>query len=80
MTAAPHHYNQPVSRHSACPPGRLVPGLGLNATGMALLEVGLLSGFVLPPDGIQIDDLVRKVETKAGKVIVYLDSVRSWSL
>lgn len=45
---------------------------------MAILEVGLLSGFVLPPDGIQTDDVVRKVEALPGKVIVYLDSVRGW--
>ncbi|XP_029705401.1 CD109 antigen [Takifugu rubripes] len=53
----------------------LVKGLSLNATGMALMEVGLLSGFVLSPDGIQINDIVKKVETMPGKVIVYLDSV-----
>lgn len=61
-------------------PCSLVPGLGLNATGMAIMEVGLLSGFILPPDGIQTDQLVRKVETLPGKVIVYLDSVRCWTL
>uniref|UniRef100_H3CZE0 CD109 molecule n=1 Tax=Tetraodon nigroviridis TaxID=99883 RepID=H3CZE0_TETNG len=53
----------------------LVQGLALSATGMAIVEAGLLSGFVLPPDGIQTDDVVRKVETPPGKVIVYLDSV-----
>lgn len=46
---------------------------------MAIMEVGLLSGFVLSPDGIQTDSVVRKVETLPGKVIVYLDSVRFWS-
>lgn len=44
------------------------------------MEVGLLSGFVLPPDGIQTDDLVRKVEALPGKVALYLDSVRFWTL
>ncbi|XP_056260669.1 CD109 antigen [Seriola aureovittata] len=49
--------------------------LGLNATGMAILEVGVLSGFSLPPDGVQTDGVVRKVETRPGSVILYLDSV-----
>uniref|UniRef100_A0A3B4UE28 CD109 molecule n=1 Tax=Seriola dumerili TaxID=41447 RepID=A0A3B4UE28_SERDU len=49
--------------------------LGLNATGMAILEVGVLSGFSLPPDGVQTDRVVRKVETRPGSVILYLDSV-----
>lgn len=56
----------------------LVKGLSLNATGMALMEVGLLSGFVLSPDGIPANDIVKKVETLPGKVIVYLDSVSLW--
>lgn len=46
---------------------------------MAVVEVGLLSGFVLEPHGLHTDDWVRKVETSPGKVIVYLDSVRFWS-
>uniref|UniRef100_A0A8D3A5V8 CD109 molecule n=1 Tax=Scophthalmus maximus TaxID=52904 RepID=A0A8D3A5V8_SCOMX len=49
--------------------------LGLDATGMAVLEVGLLSGFSLAPDGIQTNDMVKKVETHPGKVVLYLDSV-----
>lgn len=53
----------------------LSEGLGLNATGMAIMEVGLLSGFSLPPDGLQTDGVVKKVETQPGKVILYLDSV-----
>lgn len=51
-------------------------GLGLNATGMAIVEVGLLSGFAVPADQIETDDIVKNVETAPGKVIVYLDSVR----
>lgn len=39
------------------------------------MEVGLLSGFSLPPDGLQTDGVVKKVETQPGKVILYLDSV-----
>lgn len=58
----------------------LVGGLAVNATGMALVEVGLLSGFALLPDGIQTDDIVKKVEALPGKVALYLDSVRLWTL
>lgn len=53
----------------------LSQGLGLNATGMAIMEVGLLSGFSLSPDGVPTDRVVRKVETPPGKVVLYLDSV-----
>uniref|UniRef100_A0A3B4UHS9 CD109 molecule n=1 Tax=Seriola dumerili TaxID=41447 RepID=A0A3B4UHS9_SERDU len=38
-------------------------------------KVGVLSGFSLPPDGVQTDRVVRKVETRPGSVILYLDSV-----
>ncbi|KAM9840307.1 CD109 antigen [Aulostomus maculatus] len=53
----------------------LSEGLGLDATGMAIIEVGLLSGFSLAPTGIQAEGVLRKVETQPGKVILYLDSV-----
>ncbi|XP_029281676.1 LOW QUALITY PROTEIN: CD109 antigen [Cottoperca gobio] len=49
--------------------------LGLNATGMAVMEVGLLSGFSLQQDAINTDEVVKKVETAPGKVVLYLDSV-----
>lgn len=42
---------------------------------MAIMEVGLLSGFSLMPDGVQTGDVVKKVETQPGKVVLYLDSV-----
>ncbi|XP_041951100.1 CD109 antigen isoform X1 [Alosa sapidissima] len=58
----------------------LYEGLGLNRTGMAILEVGLLSGFVLAQDSLQTDHLVRKVETQPGKVILYLDSISTEEL
>ncbi|XP_061609480.1 CD109 antigen isoform X1 [Phyllopteryx taeniolatus] len=48
---------------------------GPNATGMALAEVGLLSGFSLRPDAVRLDDVVKKVEAQPGKVVVYLDSI-----
>lgn len=67
-------------REEPAPPvSSLLQGLGLNATGMAILEVGLLSGFALAPDGIRTDGVVRKVEAPPGKVVVYLDSVRGRS-
>ncbi|XP_035986277.1 CD109 antigen [Fundulus heteroclitus] len=49
--------------------------LGLNETGMVLMEVGLLSGFALHPDLVKLDGAVKKVETQLGKVVLYLDSV-----
>ncbi|XP_047243439.1 CD109 antigen isoform X2 [Girardinichthys multiradiatus] len=49
--------------------------LGLNMTGMVLMEASLLSGFSLRPDLIIQDGVVKKVETQPGKVILYLDSV-----
>ncbi len=49
--------------------------LGLNATGMVTMEAGLLSSFSLPPDGVQTDSVIMRVETQLGKVILYLDSV-----
>ena len=50
--------------------------LGLNATGMAILEVGLLSGFTVAPGAIRTDEVIRAVEMQQGKVVLYLDSVR----
>lgn len=50
-------------------------GLGLNATGMAVMEVGLLSGLSLAPDDLLTHEAVKKVETLPGKVVFYLDSV-----
>ncbi|XP_015234471.1 PREDICTED: CD109 antigen-like [Cyprinodon variegatus] len=49
--------------------------LDLNETGMVLMEVGLLSGFSLRPDLIELDGALKKVETQPGKVVLYLDSV-----
>uniref|UniRef100_UPI0037E8B219 CD109 antigen n=1 Tax=Semicossyphus pulcher TaxID=241346 RepID=UPI0037E8B219 len=49
--------------------------LDLTATGMAIIEVGLLSGFSLAPQGVPTNDVIKKMETQPGKVILYLDSV-----
>ncbi|KAM6906749.1 CD109 antigen [Lycodopsis pacificus] len=53
----------------------LSEAVGLNATGMVIVEAGLLSGFSLPPDGMPTNGVVKKVETKPGKVVLYLASV-----
>ncbi|KAG9336131.1 hypothetical protein JZ751_002478 [Albula glossodonta] len=50
-------------------------GQPINQTGMALVQVGMLSGLSLVEDGIDINDIVRNVETPPGEVILYLDSV-----
>lgn len=46
-----------------------------SRSGMALIEVGLLSGFSLSPSFMLHDDLIKKVEKEEGKVHLYLDSV-----
>ncbi|XP_056151328.1 CD109 antigen-like [Lampris incognitus] len=53
---------------------RLLDNQGLSQTGMAMLDVGMLSGFVLAPEAAPMD-LIRKVEASPGKVSLYLDSV-----
>ncbi|KAA0708243.1 TGF-beta-1-binding protein [Triplophysa tibetana] len=55
----------------------LRPGQGLNQTGMAILDVGLLTGFSLNQDTIQTDDVVRRIETPPGRVILYLSEVNT---
>uniref|UniRef100_A0A3Q2E7E9 CD109 molecule n=1 Tax=Cyprinodon variegatus TaxID=28743 RepID=A0A3Q2E7E9_CYPVA len=47
----------------------------LHVCRMVLMEVGLLSGFSLRPDLIELDGALKKVETQPGKVVLYLDSV-----
>uniref|UniRef100_A0A3Q3LTU4 CD109 molecule n=1 Tax=Mastacembelus armatus TaxID=205130 RepID=A0A3Q3LTU4_9TELE len=46
-------------------------------TGMAIVDVGMLSGFSLSPEAAATTDLIRKVEILPEKVILYLDSVSS---
>ncbi|XP_056620447.1 CD109 antigen isoform X2 [Triplophysa dalaica] len=55
----------------------LRPGQGLNQTGMAILDVGLLTGFTLNQDTMQTDDVVRRIETPPGRVILYLSEVNT---
>uniref|UniRef100_A0A673AWU6 CD109 molecule n=1 Tax=Sphaeramia orbicularis TaxID=375764 RepID=A0A673AWU6_9TELE len=70
-------YTQPTAKTGRSQPEftALVQGLGLDATGMAIMEVGLLSGFRLSDHKHMLEQGVRKVETQPGKVILYLDSV-----
>ncbi|XP_008065500.1 CD109 antigen [Carlito syrichta] len=49
--------------------------LGPARSGMALMEVGLLSGFTVPSGAIPLSKTVRKVEHDHGKLSLYLDSV-----
>ncbi|KAG8013590.1 hypothetical protein GBF38_022041, partial [Nibea albiflora] len=44
-------------------------------TGMAILEVGMLSGYSLSPGATTPTDLIRKVEVEPEKVSLYLDSL-----
>ncbi|XP_063297811.1 CD109 antigen-like [Pelobates fuscus] len=47
-----------------------------NESGMALLDVGFLSGFSLDPKGIPLHGSLKMVETKEEKVYLYFDSVK----
>lgn len=49
--------------------------LGPARSGMALMEVNLLSGFTVPTDAIPLNEIVKKVEHDHGKLNLYLDSV-----
>lgn len=49
--------------------------LGPDRSGMALMEVNLLSGFAVPSDTISLSETVKKVEYDHGKLNLYLDSV-----
>ncbi|XP_067844534.1 CD109 antigen [Heptranchias perlo] len=52
---------------------RFLGGENSSSAGMVLMEVGMLSGFVPETDGIQTNDLIKKVEFEAGKVNLYFD-------
>uniref|UniRef100_A0A8C3W7F6 CD109 molecule n=1 Tax=Catagonus wagneri TaxID=51154 RepID=A0A8C3W7F6_9CETA len=49
--------------------------LGPARSGMALMEVNLLSGFTVPSDGLALSETLKKVEHDHGKLSLYLDSV-----
>ncbi|XP_062379555.1 CD109 antigen-like [Sardina pilchardus] len=54
---------------------KLLDSQSINQTGMALLDVQILSGFTLRPNGIETNDLVKSVEPHPGRVALYLDSL-----
>ncbi|XP_067558865.1 CD109 antigen isoform X3 [Pseudorca crassidens] len=49
--------------------------LGPGRSGMALMEINLLSGFTVSSDAISLSETVKKVEHDHGKLNLYLDSV-----
>lgn len=49
--------------------------LGPARSGMALMEVNLLSGFTVPSDSLPLSEMLKKVEYDVGKLNLYLDSV-----
>ncbi|XP_008275105.1 CD109 antigen-like isoform X2 [Stegastes partitus] len=54
---------------------RLKDNQAIPQTGMAILDVGMLSGFTLSPGAAVPGDLIRKVEVSPEKVSLYLDSI-----
>ncbi|XP_048084493.1 CD109 antigen-like [Alosa alosa] len=54
---------------------KLLDSQSIKQTGMALLDVQILSGFTLRPNGIETNDLVKSVEPLPGRVVLYLDSL-----
>ncbi|MGH0123282.1 UNVERIFIED_CONTAM: hypothetical protein FKN15_021022 [Acipenser sinensis] len=54
---------------------RLLENQNMSQSGMVLMEVGLLSGFILVEDGIARNQMIKNVESGSGKVFLYLDSV-----
>uniref|UniRef100_A0A8C4RP15 CD109 molecule n=1 Tax=Erpetoichthys calabaricus TaxID=27687 RepID=A0A8C4RP15_ERPCA len=56
---------------------RFIENQYTNKTGMAMMEVGLLSGFMVDQDAIPTDNLIKKVEVDFQKVNIYLDSLNT---
>lgn len=54
---------------------RLSDSQSVERTGMAMLDVQILSGFMLRQSGVETDDLVKRVELLPGRAVLYLDSV-----
>nr|XP_046269872.1 CD109 antigen-like [Scatophagus argus] len=54
---------------------RLKDSQVISHTGMAILDVGMLSGLSFSPGAAAPTDLIRKVEIQPEKIILYLDSV-----
>ncbi|XP_060686683.1 CD109 antigen [Hemiscyllium ocellatum] len=47
----------------------------ISSTGMVLMEVGMLSGFIPEMNKIQVKDPIKRVEFEAGQVSLYFDSL-----
>ncbi|XP_041105310.1 CD109 antigen-like [Polyodon spathula] len=56
---------------------RLLENQNMSQSGMVLMEVGLLSGFILVEEGIATNQMIKKVESGSGKVFLYLDSLNT---
>lgn len=54
---------------------RLKENQPIDRTGMAILDVGILSGFSLAPEDAISDTSIMKVDRTPEGVILYLDSV-----
>ncbi|XP_063079986.1 CD109 antigen-like [Engraulis encrasicolus] len=54
---------------------KLLDGQSVEQTGMALLDVQVLSGFKLRQSGVETSDLVKRVELTPGRIALYLDSL-----
>lgn len=62
-------------REDAAPPRRLRDSQLVPRTGMAILDVALLSGFRFPAVAAAPSELIRRVEIRDERVVFYLDSV-----
>uniref|UniRef100_H3AEA8 CD109 antigen n=1 Tax=Latimeria chalumnae TaxID=7897 RepID=H3AEA8_LATCH len=49
----------------------------VTKTGMAVMEVDLLSGFAAAEDGIATNDLIKNIEFQENKVVLYFDSLNA---
>lgn len=69
-----HHVDEPLCED---PPAarRLKDQQLVSRTGMAILDVALLSGFRFPAVAGAPSELIRKVEIRDERVVFYLDSV-----
>ncbi|KAK6490158.1 CD109 antigen-like [Huso huso] len=56
---------------------RLLENQNMSQSGMVLMEVGLLSGFILVENGIARNQIIKNVESGSGKVFLYLDSLNT---
>uniref|UniRef100_A0A8D0CAT7 CD109 antigen n=2 Tax=Salvator merianae TaxID=96440 RepID=A0A8D0CAT7_SALMN len=67
--------NKDIHRFTLMVCTRYLGGPLSSKSGMALIEIGLLSGFSLSPNVTSFYDPVKKMEKEEGKVNLYLDSL-----